>query len=158
MDNGASLRRSQGVRRVPGRAPGAALQNKGHRAPAVCASPRPPGSGSYRCLEPTRPPEPLGLLQPPPLFPGWGGGLPEQLVAGDQGSEVSTGQAAEWLFLRGVQRWHCPAGRCRGGRDHSEERHGARKQLPLRCPFYHMPATRSALFIPYCQFNLYNLL
>lgn len=49
----------------------------------------------------------------------------EQLLVGSKGSEVSTGQAAEWHFLEGVQRWHCPVGRGRGGQDHSEERHRA---------------------------------
>lgn len=109
---------------MPGRAPGDMLQNKRHTAPAVRESTTTrvrltQVPGAHRATAAPRAAADSAIVS------RWRRGLPEQLLAGDKGGEVSTGQAGEWLFLRGVQRWHRPARRCSRGRDHSEERHGA---------------------------------
>ena len=66
--------------------------------------------GSGRCLHPARPPESPTAAAALAIISRWG-------------SEVSSGQANEWLFLKRVCSWQYPAGRHRGSQDHSEERH-----------------------------------
>lgn len=61
---------------------------------------------------------PPRLLQPFAIISRWG-------------SEVSKGRQMSGSFLKRVCSWQRPAGRQRGSKDHSEERHRTQEQLPL---------------------------
>lgn len=94
-------------------------------------------TGVDACSQPGQPSSP-GLLQPLPSFPGGDrGSLPKTAPDWRQGSEVSSEQAAEQLFLKGVQSWHCPTGRHREGQDLLEKKHREWSSYPFTVHLLH---------------------